>query len=83
MFDLSRTTPGPQGPFNAAFTNSAGLDFTTPAVYAIYEKLNISLEADGSSNGEFRSTVGSVPEPATAVLLGFALAALRFARRRR
>jgi hypothetical protein len=83
LFDLGGTTPGPQGPFSAAFTNSAGVDFTTPAVYAIYEKLSISLGADGSSNGEFRSTVGSVPEPTTVVLLGFALAALGFARRRR
>ena len=84
LFDLGGTTPGPQGPFNAAFTNSAGVGFTTPAVYAIYENLSISLGADGSSNGEFRSTVGSViPEPGTVALLCFALSALGFTGRRR
>jgi PEP-CTERM motif len=84
LFDLGGTTPGPQGPFNAAFTNSAGVGFTTPAVYAIYENLSISLGADGSSNGEFRSTVGSViPEPGTVALLCFAFSALGFTGRRR
>jgi len=85
LFDASSTTPGAQGPFSAAFTDSAAIDFVASASYAIYELLKINLAADGSSTGEFTSTVTSVsiPEPAPVSILGLALAALSLARRRK
>ncbi len=86
LFGLGPVTPGVQGPFSAPFTNTAlSAPYTGVVPYAITDRLIFSLGAGATSTGDLRSTtpVNKIPEPATLLLIGAALAGAGFARRRK
>jgi len=85
LWGLGPVTPGAQGPFGAPFSNTA---FSAPYVgvvpYSITDRLIFNLAGNGTSTGDLRSiTPVKIPEPATLLLIGAALAGAGFARRRK
>jgi len=82
---LGPITPGAQGPFTAPFSNTAfSAPYTGTVPYSITDRLLFTLAAGTTSTGDLRSiTPVKIPEPATLLLIGAALAGAGFARRRK
>jgi hypothetical protein len=84
LFGLGPITPGPQGPFTAPFASDVSIAYASIIPYSVTERLIFNLGANGTSTGDFRSTVRqTAPEPATLALVGGALVGLAFLRRRK
>ena len=79
---LGPITPGPQGPFTAPFSSTLSNNYVSITPYSLTDRLIFNLGANGTSTGDLR-TIDRVPEPATLLLVGAALAGLGFSRRRK
>lgn len=86
LWGLGPVTPGAQGPFSSnGFSSSAfSAPYTGVVPYSITDRLVFNLQPGATSTGDLRSvTPVKIPEPATLLLIGAALAGAGFARRRK
>lgn len=89
LFGLGPVTPGAQGAptgFTAPFSSTAlSGTYTSTIPNAITDRLIFVIGQNGTSTGDLRSITPApaIPEPATLVLVGAALAGLGFSRRRK
>lgn len=86
LWGFGPVTPGAQGPFasNGFSSTAVSAPYVGAVPYSITDRLVFNLAPGGTSTGDLRSiTPVKIPEPATLLLIGAALAGAGFSRRRK